>query len=329
MDAAVQVNNLWKSFRVKSGGLFRRRVSEIVALRGVSFTIEWGQVYCLLGPNGAGKTTTVKIISTLLVPDRGWARVGGYDCVREALEVRRLLGVMLSVERGFFWKLTGRENLRYFGMLYGVERSVLDEKIDEVLVLTGLKELGGDTKRFEDMSLGMRARLGIARALLKDPRVLVLDEPTLGLDPLSARAIRSLIRRQAVEGKGVLVTTHNMFEAERICDRVGIIVEGKIVAEGTVDELKSRVGSKTSISIRVAGDPVLVERLAGRFNGIREAEGDLWRIRVTVARGEEYVVLERLLGEARLLGLKIVEARVEEPSLEDVFIEVAGGGKWR
>ena len=329
MAYAIETVDLWKYFRVRKGGLLRRRYERVEALRGVSFHVDWGEVYCLLGPNGAGKTTTVRVITTLLLPDKGRALVAGYDCVREAVKARSVLGVMLSVERGFFWKLTGRENLRYFGMLYGLESPRLEERIDELLEITGLKGLGGDEKRFEDMSLGMRARLGIARALLRDPQVLVLDEPTLGLDPMSARKIRALLRDQAGRGKAVLVTTHNMVEAEKICDRVGIIVDGRIVVEGSVAELKSRVKRRVPLTLTVKGDRGEVEELARRLGGLLDTSGDKTRIRLLAEPGREYEVMEAAIRTARSSGVRVLEARVEEPTLEDVFIEVAGGEKWR
>ncbi|MEM4811081.1 MAG: ABC transporter ATP-binding protein, partial [Thermofilum sp.] len=148
--------------------------------------------------NGAGKSTLVKILATVLLPDSGTARILGHDIVEERREVRRLIGVMLSVERGFFLKLTGRENLKYFGMLYGLSGSALEKRVQEVLREVGL--LKNADKPFEEYSLGMKARLGIARALLNDPEVLILDEPTLGLDPVSARRVRALIRSLAKEG---------------------------------------------------------------------------------------------------------------------------------
>ncbi len=329
MPYAIEAFNLWKYFKVRKGGVLRRRYEVVEALRGVSLHVDWGEVYCLLGPNGAGKTTTVRIITTLLLPDKGWVRVAGFDCVRDAVKARSMMGVMLSVERGFFWKLTGRENLKYFGLLYGLDSHVLEERVEELLDMTGLKELGGDEKRFEDMSLGMRARLGIARVLLRDPQVLILDEPTLGLDPVSARMIRSILRSQANDGKAVLVTTHNMFEAERICDRVGIIVDGRIVIEGRVPELKSIVKRRVPLLIMVKGDREVVERIANELGGLLDTWDDKFRIRLLADPGSEYDVLERAIRTARSYDVRVLEARVEEPTLEDVFIEVAGGEKWR
>ncbi|RLF19705.1 MAG: ABC transporter ATP-binding protein, partial [Thermoprotei archaeon] len=231
-------------------GLFRRRRRVVEALKGISFNVRKGEVFGLLGPNGAGKTTTVKILATLLLPDQGTARVMGYDVVEEANEVRKVIGVSLTVEKGFFWKLTGRENLKYFGMLYGLDGQALERRVNELLKMLGLDDLGASDKLYEEYSLGMKARLSLARALLTDPPVLILDEPTLGLDPPSARSLRELLVRLAHEqGKTVLVTTHNMFEAEIICDRVAIINEGLILAVDTVKGLKKKVAEDVSLEI--------------------------------------------------------------------------------
>ncbi len=331
MEPAIEAIGLVKRYWIREGGFIRGRKIPVEALKGVSFKARWGEIYGLLGPNGAGKTTTVKIIVTLLLPDEGEARVAGYSSVTEPREVRRRIGVMLTVERGFFWKLTGRENLKYFGMLYGLEGPRLDARIEEVLEVTGLKELGGDKRRFEDMSLGMRARLGLARALLKDPPVLVLDEPTLGLDPPSARHIRRLLKELAGSGKAILLTTHNMHEAEEICDRIGIIVDGRIKVEGAPEELKGIVKHSIPIMIRVRGDRDTIQHAKEE---IMEAMGvkatitgkDLmWSIRVLARPGGEEAIMEGVIDLLARHGVKVLEVRVEKPSLEDVFIEVAGG----
>ena len=333
MDYDITAEGLEKTYYT---GSFMKRRAAVKALNGLSFRVRRGEVYGLLGPNGAGKTTTVKIVSTLMTPDKGYASVLGHDVVREYREVRRVIGVMLSVERGFFWKLTGEENLRYFGMLYGLGGRELEERIKWALDMVGLTELGGDKKFFEDMSLGMRARLGLARVLIKDPRVMILDEPTLGLDPHSARHIRSLLREEARKGKTILVTTHNMFEAEIMCDRVGIIRDGRIIAEGTPQELKVMVSSKTPISITArSGDPVSVEKLVTRLreSGIVEAvdyertAASTWRLKLLVPAGMEDEAFTLIYTVSKDNGVRVVESKVRETTLEDVFIALTSAGE--
>jgi ABC-2 type transport system ATP-binding protein len=332
MAYGVEALNLVKRYPV--GGLFRpKRVVE--ALRGVTFRVERGTIYSLLGPNGAGKTTTIRILATLLEPDEGEARVAGYDVVREKWEVRRRIGALLSVERGFLWKLTARENLVYFAMIYGLRGRELRERVDYVLDLVGLKAMGAEGKLFEEMSLGMKARLGLARALLRDPEVLILDEPTLGLDPPSARYVRSLLRRLASQGKTVVLTTHNMFEAEIVSDKVGIIVGGRIVAEGAPSELKRRVSKRVPLRFKIKMldervEDSLIAKLEALvrspFSVTARSEGYL-TLKVVVDPGDEEVVVERVIRAAHEAGGRVIETRVEEPSLEDVFVLIAGRGE--
>ncbi len=319
MATAIEAKNLIKRYRVRVKGLIRRKYDVIEALRKLSFTVRYGEVYGLLGPNGAGKTTAVKIISTLLLPDEGDAIVAGYSSIRQPYKVRERIGVMLSVERGFFWKLTGIENLRYFGMLYGLGGDALRRRIEEVSRLVGLSEVGADKRRFEDMSLGMKARLGLARALLKDPEVLILDEPTLGLDPPSARRIRRLIKELAGE-------------AETVCDRVGIIVKGRIVAEGTPRELKRIVKGKSGVYAGLKGSREAVDEIVRRLReemglsaGVTGESDGLYRVRIVADVEGIDRLTAWMLDNSWRLGVRIVEWRVEEPTLEDVFIEVAGG----
>jgi len=336
LSEAIIAKDLEKTYVIKRG-FIRRRSEEVKALRGVSFSVKRGEVFGLLGPNGAGKTTTVKILSTLLLPDSGRAWILGYDVLNESQKVREIIGVSLSVERGFFWKLTGYENLKYFGLLRGLGGKYLEERIDYVLDIVGLRKLGGDRKYFEEFSLGMKARLSIARALLHDPSVLMLDEPTLGLDPYSARTIRELLVKLAKEeGKTVLITSHNMFEVEMICDRVAIINEGKIIAHGTVAELKRLVSKEIPVIIEawkpgLTGHIVIenIQRKLGFKVVATVSEEGLTRIKALVPLGEEDKFIHEVIEVLQELGARIRLARTMEPSLEDVFIKLTGGLEWK
>jgi len=330
---AIVVRDLMKTYvTYLRKGLFGRERKEVVALRGISFDVLSGEVFGLLGPNGAGKTTTVKILSTLLLPDKGEARVLGFDVVKEANKVRKVIGVSLSVEKGFFWKLTGRENLIYFGMLYGMNGPSLKKRVNEVLNLVGLESLGVSDKLYEEYSLGMKARLSIARALLTDPELLILDEPTLGLDPPSARTLRELLVRIAHEkGKTVLVTTHNMFEAEIVCDRVAIINEGRIVAVDKVESLKQKVADRISleISAKLPADvsakflvSLIREKTGMPSEAFAEDEG--FRIKVVTPPSESRDVTSAVLKLLHENRCSIRRVEVKEPTLEDVFIQLTG-----
>lgn len=326
-DYSIVAEGLVKRYVTRQRkGLFKSTPQVIEALRGVSFKVRRGEVVGLLGPNGAGKTTTVKILATLLIPDEGDAWINGFHVVKEVDDVRRSIGVVFSVEKGFYAKLTGRENLRYFAALYGLSSSEAGKRVEELLRLLELDKLGASDRLFEEYSLGMKARLGLARALLRDPPVLILDEPTLGLDPPSARKIRSLVREMAGNGKTILYTTHNMFEAELVCDRIFLIDRGRIIAEGTPGELKEKVAGKRTIVAHVRGDKMLVSRTIEGLEvekvSVEESEEGL-TVRLLTRSPEEVAGI--LLRELVARGVEVYTLRIEEPTLEDVFIYFTSG----
>ncbi|AFL66521.1 ABC transporter ATP-binding protein [Desulfurococcus amylolyticus] len=326
-DYSIVAEGLVKRYVTRQRkGLFKSTPQVIEALRGVSFKVRRGEVVGLLGPNGAGKTTTVKILATLLIPDEGDAWINGFHVVKEVDDVRRGIGVVFSVEKGFYAKLTGRENLRYFAALYGLSSSEAEKRVEELLRLLELDKLGASDRLFEEYSLGMKARLGLARALLRDPPVLILDEPTLGLDPPSARKIRSLVREMAGNGKTILYTTHNMFEAELVCDRILLIDRGRIIAEGTPGELKEKVAGKRTIVAHVRGDKMLVSRTIEGLEvekvSVEESEEGL-TVRLLTRSPEEVAGI--LLRELVARGVEVYTLRIEEPTLEDVFIYFTSG----
>src|SRR5213593_1171963 len=226
----VEAHDLSRVYKTHTGTI-RRRVKEIEAVKGVSFEIEKGELFGLLGPNGAGKTTTIKMLVTLLIPSSGTARVLGHDVVRDAQAVRKQIGYVFGGDRGAYERLSGLDNLRYFSELYGVPPKVQKRRIPELLELVGLT--GRERERVEGYSRGMRQRLHIARGLLHDPPVVFLDEPTIGVDPVGARELRATIASLTEGGKTVLLTTHYMFEADSLCNRIAVINKGEIVAEGT------------------------------------------------------------------------------------------------
>src|ERR1043166_4875624 len=257
--AAIEAADLRRTYKTHTG-TFRRRAKEIEAVRGISFSVEPGELFGLLGPNGAGKTTTIKMLVTLLIPTSGTARVLGLDVVRDARAVRRKIGYVFGGERGAYDRLSGLDNLRYFAELYVVSPKVQKRRIPELLELVGLT--GREKDRVEGYSRGMKQRLHIARGLLHDPPVVVLDEPTIGLDPVGARELRHTVAELARSGKTVLLTTHYMYEADALCNRIAVIAQGEIVATGTPSDLKSLVADRTVLELEVYGIPdETVERL--------------------------------------------------------------------
>src|SRR5690242_4765534 len=257
--AVIEARDLRRTYRTTTG-VIRRRPLEVEAVRGISFAVQQGELFGLLGPNGAGKTTTIKMLITLLLPTSGEARVLGLDVVADAREVRKRIGYVFGGDRGLYERLSAYDNLRYFAELYGVSGAHQRRRIEEVLALVGLT--GRESERVEGYSRSMRQRLHIARGILHDPEVVFLDEPTIGVDPVGARDLRATIAGLVSGGKTVLLTTHYMFEADALCDRIAVIARGRIVGEGTPAELKSRVteGRVTEIDVFGVAAPT-VERL--------------------------------------------------------------------
>src|SRR5436190_9360532 len=257
--AVIEAIDLRRTYRTTTG-TFRRRALEVEAVRGINFAVEGGELFGLLGPNGAGKTTTIKMLITLLIPTSGQASVLGYDVVKDAREVRKRIGYVFGGDRGLYERLSALDNLRYFAELYAVPAREQKPRIAELLDLVGLS--GREKERVEGYSRGMRQRLHIARGLLHDPPVVFLDEPTIGVDPVGARELRATIAGLTQAGKTVLLTTHYMFEADELCDRIAVINRGEIVAEGTPRALKAVVADRTVIEIEAFGvDDAAVERL--------------------------------------------------------------------
>src|SRR5947207_10653050 len=248
--AAIEAEKLRRTYR-QTSGFVRRRTKTIEAVRGIDFEVNEGELFGLLGPNGAGKTTTIKMLVTLLIPTSGTARVLGLDVVRDSRAVRSKIGYVFGGERGAYDRLSGLDNLRYFAELYGVPPKVQKRRIPELLELVGLT--GREKDRVEGYSRGMRQRLHIARGLLHDPPVVFLDEPTIGVDPIGARELRKTISSLTEAGKTVLLTTHYMFEADDLCDRIAVINKGEIVAEGTPRDLKGIIADRTVIEIEAFG----------------------------------------------------------------------------
>jgi ABC-2 type transport system ATP-binding protein len=323
LSAVVEVSDLRRTYRT-STGVFRRRSLEIEAVRGVSFEIERGELFGLLGPNGAGKTTTIKMLITLLIPTSGTARVLGYDVVDDAREVRKRIGYVFGGERGLYERLSALDNLRYFAELYAVPPREQRHRIDELLELVGLK--GRERERVEGYSRGMRQRLHIARGLLHDPDVVFLDEPTIGVDPVGARELRSTIASLTEAGKTVLLTTHYMFEADSLCDRIAVINRGEIVAHGTPSDLKSIVADRTVVEIETFG---IAEQTLERLRGapgvasisVEERE-QAQVLHVHSAKGLE--LTQALL--AMLDGTTVGRVAAREPTLEDAYVALVDTG---
>ena len=312
-SAAVEVDEIVRVFEPK--GKRRKKDAPVVALDHVSLTIPEGEIHGLLGPNGAGKTTLVKILSTVLLPTSGRARVLGHDVVDETKAVRPLIGIVFGGERGLYWRLTGRQNLEYWGALYRLSTSATKERTNTLLARVGLTDVAD--QRVETYSRGMKQRLHLARGLIGDARVLFLDEPTTGMDPLAAREFRKLIGELRGEGRTILLATHDMVEAELVCDRVTLIDRGKIVATESPRSLGRLISRYQRIDVEGAAGPLLDE--IASMDGVASVSRSDGSARIEVA--EEGVTQEVL---QRLVGAGVTSVKTTLPSLEEVYVHLIG-----
>ena len=312
------VKNLGSGPLLRCSGL-ARRFGDRVAVDGVGFEIGRGETYGLLGPNGAGKTTTISMIAGILRPDAGEIWVDGLPVTPSAGEAKGRIG-LVPQEIALYDDLTAAENLAFFGRLQGWSGASLRNRITEVLEVVGLADRADDL--VDDYSGGMKRRANIAVGLLHQPALLILDEPTVGVDPQSRNQILESIEALGVEGLGVLYTTHYMEEAERLCDRVAIIDEGRIVAEGTRPELVAQVGGHDRVVVRGTGDLAGLASALGGRSGVLRAEllGDS----VVVHTADGPAALAGVVSEADRDGVEITGLELVEPDLESVFLHLTG-----
>jgi ABC-2 type transport system ATP-binding protein len=322
--AAIETRGLRRIYKVKP--------TNVVALERVDLDVAPGEFFGLLGPNGAGKTTLIKILTTLLLPSEGTARIFGFDVSRDEKKIRRIMNMVAGGEQSGYGILTVREQLWMFSQFYGLPRREGWRRVDELIDAVGM----GDERlqRVSTLSTGQRQKMNIARGLLNDPWILFLDEPTLGLDVAAARQVRELVVawKAAVPGRTVLLTTHYMAEADELCDRIAIVDHGKILAIGTPDELKKRVQRESIFRLeldRLQGGPAALAALPGVLSAANAADGERPVDRQTVAVNLVLVddaALGGVVGALSGLGSQILSLQKSEPSLEDVFVELVGRG---
>ncbi len=319
----IEVKSLKKTFRTRTG-LWKIKTKETNAVEDVSFSIDKGELFGLLGPNGAGKTTTVKMLTTLLLPTSGSASIMGLDVVKQTQEVRKHIGFAFSGSRGLYNRLTAIQNLKYFAELYSLDTEVSRKRIPELLELVGLGSRGDD--RVETYSSGMTQRLHLARALLHDPEVLFLDEPTVGIDPVGSRELRKTVKDLLNLGKTILLTTHYMAEAEELCNRIAIIKKGRIVALDSPDALKKQISGDSVIeaSINTAQAAQILHQLSvlDSRNKI-ELKNSTEPEKLSIRTPEPARVLEIL--SPYLHPDSILNLEVRSQTLEDVYVTIIQG----
>jgi ABC-2 type transport system ATP-binding protein len=324
MIGTVRVEALSKTYQVRERkGLFKSQKSSVDALIDVSLEVQAGEVFGLLGPNGAGKTTLIKILTTLLIPTAGDAWVNGYHILRQENQVRASVGCMLMGERGLYWKLTGRENLEYFGALYHLSPDERRRRSQEVLDLLGLKDLADRT--VETYSSGQKMNLAFGKALINDAPLLVLDEPTNTLDLPSASELRTIVRNLNAQGKTIIYTTHIMSEEETLCKRVAIIDRGKLLALGTIDELKASLGRSQVTRIEGVISSKALAAIRRRPEVEQASRTSLETVDIlTVVTRNGHESLPQLIETLSQTGALIQKIAPEEVTLEDVFIAKTG-----
>ncbi len=297
----------------------RKAFGDLVAVTGVGFHIAEGETYGLLGPNGAGKTTTISMIAGLLERDAGEVLVDGKALTTRSVGAKGAIG-LVPQDLALYPDLTARENLTFFGRLYGMRGPELKARANEVLQIVGLSDRADD--RSEEFSGGMKRRLNIGLGLLHHPRLLILDEPTVGVDPQSRNAILESVERLSVEGMAVLYTTHYMEEAERLCDRVGIIDKGSIVAEGTRRQLVELVGEHDRVRLDATGNLQAAAQAACNVEGVKGVDVRDGGLDLLAVRAAER--LTQILASVSSAGASVKSVSVEEPNLEAVFLHLTG-----
>ncbi len=302
----IEASNLYKRF------------GSIEAVRGISFRIRPGEIFGLLGPNGAGKSTTISMLSGLVAPDAGTARLDGVDVIARPTVARRVLGVVPQ-EPALYTELSARDNLLFFGRLYGLRGADLRARVDAALARVNLADRADDA--VEHYSGGMTRRLNIVAGLLHRPKAVLMDEPTAGLDPQARLAMLDLVREVAREGAAVLYTTHYLDEAERLCDRVAIVDQGAILAEGTLEELRQAAGEREIVALRGVFRPDAIPAAVGAVPNVQLLKATDRELLFTLDSAERQ--LSSLLALMSPLG-DVREVAIKQPSLENLFIKLTG-----
>jgi len=317
-NVSVEVSGLSREFKTKG--------SPVVALDGVTLKVFEGEVFGVLGPNGAGKTTLIRILSTLLLPTEGSAKVMSFDVATEPERVRHLINMASGAEKAGYDFISAKRNLWFFSQLYGIPGEVAEKRINALSERLGLTKYLD--RKFYALSTGYRQRATIARAFINDPRVVFLDEPTIGLDVMTALSIREFLKAQAKDfGRTIILATHNMVEVEAICDRVAIIDRGKVIASGSPEALKRSLGAPALV-MEVSPPPASLEMLA-QVPGVRgftsssDEERGLSTVQVVVDNdGAASEAVKTVEGN----GLKVVATWRKAATLEEVFVALVGRG---
>jgi ABC-2 type transport system ATP-binding protein len=330
MRPAIETHALTKRFRklhtYRDLLLYPWRRAEHLAVDAVSLRIQQGELFGILGQNGAGKTTLIKMLCTALLPSSGSAEVAGYDIVRDARRVRAAIGLVSGEERSFYWRLTGRQNLEFFAALYHVPAAAARRRIDDLLRQVGLADHADQP--FQTYSTGMRQKLAIARGLLSEPQVLFMDEPTRSLDPISAQAVRRFVAEYIIGelGRTVILATHSMAEAEELCGRLALVRAGRVVAQGSIAQLRQTLHHGVRCELRVRHmPPELPDTLRG-IPGVLSLQiaRDSRLHLLELAMSDEGPLLAAVLRETVESGAEVYGCTTRQATLEEIYLHALG-----
>lgn len=320
-STVIEVENVQRTYSMKTG-FWKKTTTKVDAVKGISFQVSKGEIFGLLGPNGAGKTTTIKMLTTMLIPSAGSIKIFGLDPVHEHKALRPRINFILGGERNLYWRLSAYDNLAYFADLYKIPRAIQQTKIQELLKLVELEEAAH--RKVETFSKGMKQRLQIARGLLNNPEILFLDEPSIGLDPISARKLRELIKNLNAQGTTIVLTTHYMFEADELCDRIAFINHGEIIAIDTPKNLKQHANQASMIECTLVGclEQELRDLLAEKQINVIEIQPIQNGFKVRIASEHPQQLVISLYNETQF---NVVDLAITKPSLEDAYVAMIGG----
>lgn len=314
----ITVTNLERHFEGKKIA-FRKCSPPKIALSNISFEINEGEIWGLLGPNGAGKTTTIKIMSTLLAPTHGTVKIMGFDSFNQAKKIRPHINVINGSERGLYWRLSGYDNLSYFCDLYNIPQKNQNSLISSLLELVGLSDRGAD--RVETYSKGMKQKLQIAKGLINDPKILFMDEPTIGLDPISAQSLRRLILELKKQGKTIILTTHYMQEAYELCDTIAIIKDGKIIAHSEPNSIIDLEQTESIVLLETTHKSAkVIESLFNDNKLFYKSKFDNFSINYEIRSENPMELIKLIVDNSKVLD--IINLSTKKRTLEDAYISL-------
>lgn len=317
----IEVSNVTRTYTTETG-IFKKEKKTVHALNGVSFSVKKGEIFGLLGPNGAGKTTMIKILSTMLIPDSGQVSILGLDPAKDHTLLRPKINFILGGERNLYWRLSAYDNLAYFADLYKVPSSIKKTRIEELLSLVGLADVAH--QKVETFSKGMKQRLQIARGLVNNPDILFLDEPSIGLDPVSARQLRDILRNLNEQGTTILLTTHYMYEADELCDRIAFINRGTLIEIDTPANLKKKVDNLSIIECTVLGASQSQIEAIKNLKNIHHLQVNQqdFTYSFRIQTNEPQLVVPFIYDIMKYA--EITDLTISNPTLEDVYVRTIG-----